>query len=325
MVRRCGTLLITEMSSSSVTRRRALSTLGASVGASLLATTDGRSMTTAKPAAPFTLCLNMSTIRGQNLGFVKELEVASKAGFRSVEIWMNTLQAYLDKGGSLTEAKQRLNDLGLKVENAIGFATWIVDDDAQRAKALDQLKREMDQLAAIGCPRTAAPPMGATNVAGLDLKKAAERFRKICELGDQTGVHPQLELWGFSKNLNRLSDVMYVATEAGHPSAGVLLDVYHLYKGGTSLVSMPLVGQLAVEVFHVNDYPRIEPATIVDADRIYPGDGIAPIKPILNAIRNPDRPIVLSFEVFNKGYYEQDALVVVKTAFEKMKKITQNL
>ena len=307
------------MPTQTLSRRRAITTIGASVGASVLSVAE--SQAAAKPAAPFTLCLNMSTIMGHKLGFVKELETASKAGFRSVEIWMNSLQAYLEKGGTLSEAKQRLNDLGLKVENAIGFATWIVDDEAQRTKALDQLKREMEQLAAIGCSRTAAPPMGATKEPGLDLKKAAERFRKICELGDQTGVHPQLELWGFSQNLNRLSDVMYVATEAGHPSARVLLDVYHLYKGGSAIESLPLVGKPGIEVFHINDYPTIAPATIVDADRIYPGDGIAPIKPILNAIRNPDRPIVLSFEVCNKGYYAQDALVVAKTALAKMKAI----
>jgi 2-keto-myo-inositol isomerase len=276
-----------------------------------------------KPAAPFTLCLNMSTIMGHKLGFVKELETASKAGFRSVEIWMNSLQAYLDKGGTLAEAKRILNDLGLKAENAIGFATWIVDDEAQRNRALEQLKREMEQLAAIGCPRTAAPPMGANNAAApvLDLKRAAERFRAIVELGDQTGVHPQLELWGQSKNLSRVSEVLYVAAEAGHPSTRVLLDVYHLYKGGSSLDSLPLVGKSAIEIFHVNDYPKIEPTTIVDADRVHIGDGIAPVKSILNTIRNPDRPVIISFEVFNKGYYAQDALVVAKTAFEKMKKI----
>ncbi|WP_185155434.1 sugar phosphate isomerase/epimerase family protein [Rudanella paleaurantiibacter] len=312
------------MSLPSVSRRQALATFGASAGATLLPALSTPAEA-AKPAASFTPCLNMSTIMGHKLGFAKELEVASKAGFRSVEIWMNSLQAFLDQGGTLAEARQRLNDLGLKAENAIGFATWIVDDNAQRAKALDQLKREMDQLAAVGCTRTAAPPMGATTQPGLDLKKAAERFRTILELGDQTGVHPQLELWGFSKNLNRLSDVLYVAAEAGHPSARVLLDVYHLYKGGSAIESLALVGKPAVEIFHINDYPNIARETIVDADRVYPGDGIAPIKPILSAIRNPDRPIVLSFEVFNKGYYAQDPLVVAKTALQKMNAILKSL
>lgn len=260
---------------------------------------------------------------GHKLGFAKELEIASKAGFRSVEIWMNSLQAFLDKGGSLAEAKQRLNDLGLKAENAIGFATWIVDDDTQRNKALEQLKKEMDQLAAVGCTRTAAPPMGANNANApvLDLKRVAERFRAIVELGQQTGVHPQLELWGQSKNLSRVSEVMYVAAEAGHPATRVLLDVYHLYKGGSSPDSLQLVGKPAIEIFHVNDYPNMARETIVDADRVYIGDGIAPVKSILNTIRNPDRPVIISFEVFNKNYYAQDPLTVAKTALERMKQV----
>lgn len=309
----------------SVTRRQALTTLSASVGAAVLPVAAAEAAK--KPANPFTLCLNMSTIMGHKLGFAKELEVASKAGFRSVEIWMNSLQAFLEKGGTLAEAKQRLNDLGLKAENAIGFATWIVDDDAQRNKALDQLKKEMDQLAAIGCARTAAPPMGANNANApvLDLKRAAERFRAIVELGQQTGVHPQLELWGQSKNLSRLSEVMYVAAEAGHPATRVLLDVYHLYKGGSSVDSLALVGKPALEIFHVNDYPNMARETIVDADRVHIGDGIAPVKTILQAILNPDRPVVISFEVFNKKYYEQDALAVAKTALEKMKAVVAGI
>jgi sugar phosphate isomerase/epimerase len=181
----------------------------------------------------------------------------------------------------------------------------------------------MDMLAQLGCKRTAAPPAGATEKPGLDLKRAAERYRTILEIGDKTGVVPHLELWGFSQNLNRLSEVLYVAIESGHPSARVLLDVYHLYKGGSSLDSLPLVGKPAIEIFHVNDYPaNLPPNTITDADRIYTGDGVAPIRRILQTIRNPDKPIVISFEVFNKNYYQQDALVVAKTALNKMKAVT---
>ncbi|MDB5262470.1 MAG: sugar phosphate isomerase/epimerase [Adhaeribacter sp.] len=311
------------MADSLLNRRNSLKVLGATVGLSLLP-----EINLAKPAPKpaFTYCLNMSTIMGHKLGFVKELEVAAKAGFRSVEIWMNSLEAYLSGGGTLADARKRLNDLGLKVENAIGFAQWIIDDEAGRNKGLDQLKREMEQLAQLGCKRTAAPPAGATKDPGLDLKKAAERYRKILELGDQTGVVPQLELWGFSQNLNRLSDVLYVATESGHPSARLLLDVYHLYKGGTSLDSLHLVGKSAIEIFHVNDYTASSnPATITDADRIYTGDGVAPIPRILQALRQPDRPLIISFEVFNKNYYTQDALLVAKTALAKMKTATKSV
>lgn len=307
-------------------RRNALKVLGATVGTSLLPASAGAEPASKPAPKPdFIYSLNMSTIRGHKLGFVKELEVASKAGFHAVEIWMDSLQAFLDGGGKLPDARRRIDDLGLKIENAIGFAQWIVDDDATRTAGLEQLKREMDMLAQLGCHRTAAPPMGATKEPGLDLKRAAERYRAILELGVQTGVTPQLELWGFSQNLNRLSDVLYVAAESGHSSARMLLDVYHLYKGGSSLDSLPLVGKPGIEVFHVNDYPANKPpAEITDADRVYTGDGVAPLGRILQAIRNPDRPVVISFEVFNKDYYAQDPLKVAQTALAKMKSAARN-
>lgn len=309
--------------SQSVTRRQTLATLTATLGASV---SPALASPLAAPAAtsPFTLCLNMSTIRGQKLGLVKELETASKAGFRSVEIWIDTLQEYIKSGGTVADVRKRLADLNIRVENAIGFAPWIIDDEAARAKGVDQLKREMELLAEIGCKRVATPSVGAQSPDApvIDLKKAAERYRAILEIGDKTGVVPQLEMWGFSKNLSRLSEVMYVAIESGHSSARVLLDIYHIFKGGSSIDSLPLIGKPAIEIFHVNDYTaNMTRQTITDADRVFPGDGVAPIKETLKLIKDPSKSIILSLEVFNKAYYAQDALTVAKTAMDKMKKM----
>lgn len=302
-----------------LTRRQVLATLTAATGTSFTPNSLSASIA---PAAPFIICLNMSTIRGHKLGFVKELETASKAGFRSVEIWIETLQTYLKTGATVADARKVLGDTGIKVENAIGFAPWIVDDQAARTKGVDQLKREMDMLAEVGCKRVATPPVGAQTPGSpkIDLYKAAERYRTILEVSDKTGVVPQLELWGFSSNLSRLSEVMFVAIESGHPSARVLLDIYHLYKGGSGNVSLPLVGKPAIEVFHVNDYTAdFTKEKITDADRVFPGDGVAPIRETLTLIKRTDKPVVLSLEVFNKAYYVQDAQTVANTAMTKMK------
>ncbi|MCF2496914.1 sugar phosphate isomerase/epimerase family protein [Dyadobacter chenhuakuii] len=302
-------------------RRTALSSILAVSGTGILPAEAAKSK-----EQPFIYSLNMSTLRGHKLGFRKELEVAAKAGFGSVEIWINTLQDYLKTGGTLQDAKKIINDLGIKVEDAIGFATWIVDDESARSKAIEQLKVEMDQLAQIGCPRIAAPPMGATTGDSLDLAKVAERYRAILELGDKTGVVPHLELWGFSKNLSRVGEILYVAVESGHPSARLLMDVYHLHKGGSGMDAVKDVGKPLVEIFHINDYPATPPReTITDADRVYAGEGVAPLKDLLKSLKNPERPVILSFEVFNKDYYAQDALLVAKTGLAKMKKVTEGV
>lgn len=307
----------------SIHRRTVFQLLGASVAAASLPNI-AIPAPTAHPA--FTYCLNMATIRGHKLGLVKELEAAARAGFQGVEIWMDSLQAYLEGGGTLHDVKKRVDDLGIRIEDCIGFAEWIVDDDARRTKGLEQMKREMGLLAQIGCKRLAAPPAGATGAPGIDLNKAAARYRTILEMGAEAGVVPQLEMWGFSKNLSRVSEVLYVAMESGHPSAKVLLDTFHLYKGGTPLDTLSLINPSAVAILHINDYPaNLTPAVITDADRIYPGDGVAPLKRILQLLRNPGGPLVLSTEVFNKEYYKQDALVVARTALAKMKAVARGV
>jgi 2-keto-myo-inositol isomerase len=310
----------------SLNRRQILQTLGLTAGAVLL-NTSVSAMSVSKKATPaFKYSLNMSTIRGQKLGFIKELQVAAKAGFMSVEIWIDTFQTYLQNGGTTAEAKKIITDLGITVENAIGFAKWIVDDKTTRDAALKQLQTEMDLLAQIGCHRIAAPPSGATGLPLIDLNVITERYIAILEMGDKTGVIPMVEMWGGSQNLKKISHVLYIVTQSGHKNALALLDSFHVYKGGSSVDSLAFVGKNAIEVFHINDYPAgIPPAKISEPDRIYPGDGIAPLKQILQTIKNPDKPVVLSLEVFNESYYKQDALLVAKTGLAKMKAVTAGI
>ena len=268
----------------------------------------------------FLYCLNVSTLRGQELGVVKELEIAAEAGFDAVEVWINGLQAYLDSGGSLSDLRKRIDDLGLTIASAIGFAQWIVDDESVRQQAVEQLKQEMDMLAQIGCSRIAAPPMGATKEPGLDLMKAAERYHTILELGESHEVIPQLEVWGFSANLHRLGQTMFVAVESQHPKARILPDIYHLYKGGSEFNGLKLLSGSAIEIFHINDYPA-QPSRdqLDDSYRVYPGDGVAPVAEVLQDLRKTGPGKILSLELFNKDYWQQDASDVAKTGLRKMK------
>lgn len=276
------------------------------------------------PAASFGYCLNTSTISGQKLDIIEVVEIAAKAGYQALEPWIRELDQYVKAGGSLKELGKRIADKGLTVESAIGFPEWVVDDDTRRKKGLEEAKRCLDIVAQIGGKRLAAPPAGATNQTDLNLVKAAERYRALLELGDQAGVVPELEVWGFSKSIGRLSEAAYVAIEAGHPKACLLTDVYHLYKGGSKIEGLRLLNGAALPVIHFNDYPA-EPArdTITDALRIYPGDGVAPMKELFAALKAIGFRGYLSLELFNRDYWKQDALTVARTGLEKMKAVVK--
>ncbi len=272
----------------------------------------------------FGYCLNTGTIRGQKLGLIEELEITAEAGYDAIEPWIHKIHEYKGSGGSLADLKKRIVDLGITVESAIGFSRWVVDDDAQRAKGLEQFKRDMDVVAQIGGKRVAASPAGATGLPALDLDKAAERYRVILEMGDRIGVVPQLETWGPSKNLHRIGQALYVIAESGHPKACLLPDVYHTYKGGSDFNGYKIISGRTIQVFHMNDYPADPPReTIGDRDRVMPGDGIAPIPQILRDIYANGCRAMLSLELFNPGYWKQDASAVAKLGLAKMKAVVQ--
>lgn len=262
------------------------------------------------------ICLNTGTIRGHKLPLDGQIEVAIQAGYRGIEPWISDLEKFEASGGRLADLAKRLADAGLTTPSAIGFAKWIVDDPQQRREALEQARRDMARVRALGGTRIAAPPAGAV-ATEVDLDAAAERYAELLQVGANEGVTPQLELWGFSRTLRRIGELLYVAAEAGRPDACVLPDVYHIYKGGSSFAGLGLVASSAVHVFHINDYPKMPRSEIQDRDRVFPGDGIAPLNDILTRLKAGGFSGALSLELFNPEYWRMPALEAAKTGLRK--------
>lgn len=275
-----------------------------------------------KIANSFRYGLNTATLMGQKLSIVEEVEIAARAGYRAIEPWVRELEKYVKDGGSLKDLGKRIADRGLSVDSAIDFPEWIVNDTAQRKKGLEKARRGMDLVKQIGGQRIAAPPFGATKGAAIPLLTVAERYRALLDLGAQIGVVPQVEVWGFSKTLSRLGEAALVAIESGHKQACILADVYHLYKGGSAFCGVNLLNGAALHVLHMNDYPADPPrAALTDAHRVYPGEGVAPLKTFLRDLRRIGFRGVLSLELFNREYWQRDALAVARTGLEKMKAV----
>ena len=263
----------------------------------------------------FQTCLNTSTLRGYKLPLTQLVSIAREAGFDAIEPWIDELEAHEKSGGSLEDLGAQIRDAGLSVQGAIGFAPWITGEDA----AWDAARRDMELVARVGGTLMAAPPMGATETADVPLELIAQRYAKLCEIGRETGVRPLVELWGFSRTLSKLGEVAFVAAQSGAANAGVLSDVYHLYKGGSPTQGLKLFNSAAMPLFHVNDYPAIAPAAIGDADRVWPGDGVAPLRETLGVLREIGFDGYLSLELFNPNYWQGEPLETAKTGREKLR------
>lgn len=268
-------------------------------------------------SSSFRFCLNTSTIRGQKPGLLKCIEIASKAGYDGVELWVEEVKKHLEAGNTVSSLKKYIDDRGLKVENAIGFAPWLMGQ-----QGMDQMKSEMEIMASIGCTRIAAPAFGVPADRPLDLMAAGQKYKQLIDLGRQTGVMPLLEFWGASKVLYNISQAMMIASAANDPDVKILADVYHLFRGNSGYEPLKMLRGNVIEVFHMNDFvssiPRDEQQ---DKDRVYPGDGAAPMLQILTDLKNMGGVKVLSLELFNESYWKQDALLVAQTGLQKMNEL----
>jgi sugar phosphate isomerase/epimerase len=299
------------------TRRSLLKTLALAPIA--LAAGSATAQTTAKKESTFKFSLNTSTIRGQKRSLPQIIELAARTGYDGFEPWMMEIQAYLSEGKTVASLKKLATDAGLEFFDCIGFPTWMAQDEEKSKAGFAQMEKEMGILAELGCTRVAAPAIGTE--APLDLLKAGERYKMLLDLGRKTGVMPQLEFWGAFPSFFHLGQAMAVAAAADDKDAKILADVYHLFRGGSGFEGMKMLDGHAIDIFHMNDFPKEIPRTEQqDKDRVMPGDGGAPMAELAETLKSKGGEIILSLELFNPTYYAMDAEVVVKTGLEKMKR-----
>lgn len=270
-----------------------------------------------KNELPFKIALNASTIKNFGLDIKEQIKIAAECGYDGIELWISDICEYLDRGGSTVELRKYIENLGIKVVNGIVFFNWSDADPQLRREGLEQAKKEMRILKEIGCDAVAAPPIG--NVKDLSLDEIARNYYELWKEGSEIGVLPYLEIWGMAKKLSTLSEAAYIALQSGVPDAKILVDIYHLYKGGSSHDGIRLLSGESIGIVHINDYPSMPPRdTIMDGDRIFPGEGIAPVGKFLKDLEDIGYKGYLSLELFRNDYDGKDAYNVARYGYEKM-------
>ena len=184
--------------------------------------------------------LNMSTIRGQKLSVPDQVDLAAKAGYDAIEPWIGELRQYQQGGGSVDDLRKRIADRrpeGAQRHRLCRMDRRTTTPSARRRHGAGQEGHGPDPLDRrdAHCRATGRRDEGHETQSGC---KRPSGFARCSNWARASDVIPQLEVWGFSTTLSRLGETMLVATESRHPKACVLLDVYHLYKGGSEFTGL---------------------------------------------------------------------------------------
>ena len=265
---------------------------------------------------PFKPALNTSTLRPYDLSVPEQIDVAAQAGFDGIELWVRDIQGFVEQGNKPEELAKRARDRGIAIVNGIAFFKWTDANADVRQEGLEQARREIDLLKRVGCLAVAAPPTG--DVASLDLEEIAENFLLLDKLARSRGVDPVLEFWGRAPVLHSIAEASTVLKKSGRGRASMLLDLFHMYTGGSSVADVEALSGDRIGLVHINDYPADPPReTITDAERVMPGDGTGPVLDFYRALAKIGYEGYLSVELFRPEYDAGSAAGVAKESLEK--------
>ena len=99
-----------------------------------------------------------------------------------------------------------------------------------------------------------------------------------------------------------------------------------MYKGSGHLHGLDYLPPNKLGLVHVNDYPE-QPNrdNVTDADRVYPGDGLAPWPQIVTSLKNIGYTGMLSLELFNPNYWEKGSVEVAAEGLSKLKACVESI
>ncbi len=260
-------------------------------------------------------CLNSSTIRPAAL--MEKIRIAGQVGYRAIELWNDDLQAYQEQGGSLGDVREALEDYGLAVPTVIALHGWLGSEGEAHAQALEEAKRRMEQAVAVGAEFiVSSPPMDSC-----DLSCGGVDYRELLELGRAMGVRPAMEYLGFVQSVYTIEQAWQIVEDADHPDSSLIMDPFHILRGGGSIESIALVPADKVAIWHWNDAPSDKPfAEQTDADRVMPGDGIGPLQRIEELALAQGYEGFVSLELFNPALWEEDPEEVARIGLDKMQR-----
>ena len=268
--------------------------------------------------ADFEYCLNSSTIRP--VPILDKIAIAAQAGYAAIELWHDDIDLHVERGGSLEDVRLALADNGLAVPTTIYLKGWFESTGHEHAAAMGECRRRMEQAAELGALHViAGPPPGHA-----DRRVGAAHYRELLELGREIGVRPAMEFLGFVQDLNTIEGALEVIELADHPDGTIVLDPFHIFRGGGSVEAVARLRPEQIAICHFNDAPANPPRIEQhDRDRVYPGEGHLDLQRMLALLRQIGYVRWLSLELFREELWYQDPLEVARTGLARMRAVAE--
>jgi 2-keto-myo-inositol isomerase len=233
---------------------------------------------------------------------------ARAGGFDAVELRRVDFERCAKRGIGNAAVLDLARAAGLPV-SAMGVEYgWIFSAGADRERLFGVFRESCENAVALGCDMM----MSAIGPGSATTDEAVANIRRAGEIAGRFGLKLTLE-YQFQHPVVRTLDILRdLIARAGSGNVGLLLDAYHLQRGGRAGRGFEEVP--GAEIFYVqfSDVPNAPPPALPPVDRLPPGKGIVGWTDLFGLLAEKGYDGWLSYEAPNPTHWQQPAVETAK-------------
>jgi 2-keto-myo-inositol isomerase len=251
-----------------------------------------------------------------------DIRAASRAGYDLIEIWAKKMEAFL-----LKKSIRDLNGLFKKEKikplaiNSVEFITF--NSSWEKINTMNLIQRYAEIADRLNCPYIVLVP--SPRPQGISDKEVYEEsvkvLREISNRFKKYKVKFAFEFLGFSWcSVSTLEQDIEIVKAVNRNNIGLVLDTFHFYVGGSAMDSIKKIDKENLYILHMNDAEDLPKQSLQDAHRLYPGEGVIPLKEIISKLKEIRYDGPVSIEMFRPEYWTHPAEEVAEKGIEAIKK-----
>jgi sugar phosphate isomerase/epimerase len=251
-------------------------------------------------------CLNLATLLRSDTEHA--IAAAAKAGFQAVELWVESLEKYLE-----THTADDLGDLlqthGLQVAG-IGDIESVTFCNPEQ---FEELKRRCEHLAsvanAISCPTlviSASVRPRKVDDTGI-IEETESVIGTLLDIVEPHGVNLAFAFRAFDWcAVNSLEQVREALKNYSKKNVGYALDTFDLHASGVQPETLKSIDPSQIFILRLSDCENVSPAILSDADRVLPGEGTANLDAMMNAFAEAGYTGDVSLKILSQRIWNND-------------------
>ena len=252
-----------------------------------------------------------------------DIKAASAAGYELIELWASKLRQFLETK-TVADLKRLLaeNNLEPYSINSIEHITFRKADDYAKIKAECE---EYSKIAGeINCPYVVVVPgkMPENAAENEIIVESVKVLNELADIAAKYNVGLAFEFLGQSDcSVQTLDLDAKIIEKVNRENVGLVIDTFHFYAGNSTLEAIETLDPKKLFIFHINDAEDLPKADLTDAHRLYPGEGILPIREIKERFDKIGYDRMVSIEIFRPEYWNENPFEVAKNAKAATEKV----